>query len=343
MKLAINARAQEIRKQYEAALRFLTIANSSYGKLIRETKPSLVVFAKGLVTKLQADYVQLLIDTTDSIVGQMKTEIYQAQQALKIISEDSHDAIKELNELIDQTTKQLQDIVLYNPNEFYENYFFSLVSPITDEINESVTKNERFRLWFTGSKCVDKDNKPQIFFHGTGGLKVDEFDEFSFSPFPGAYFAENKSYADWFANYRSGKSILYRVYLRVTNPIDLTGFKVDKVTYQDFVNFIKFTYGYTLPENKMLRAMSNAQNGMWAWQYLRSGVDWLKLIKNQREFDGFVYYENNPQDRLANGEENVTRAYLVLNGNQIKSADSRNTTFSLESNSIKMKEGGTVC
>lgn len=343
MKLAINAEAKKIKESYEAALRFLTIANSLYGKKIREDKRSLVDFATSIVTTTQKQYIKLVSDQKDGIVLNMKREMNEAQQALALISDDSHDARKELNELIEQTAKQLQDIVLYNPNEFYENYFFSLVSPMTDEIDLTIVNDERFKLWFAGSKCVDKNGDPRIYYHGTGGVKINEFDEFSFSPFPGAYFAENKSYADWFSKYRNGKSIMYRVFLRVTNPIDLTPFHVDKVTYDDFVNYIKYTYGYDLPENKMLRAMSNAQNGMWAWQYLRSGVDWLKHIKQHREFDGFHYYENNPQDRLPNGEENVTPAYLVLSGNQIKAADARNRTFSLESNSIKMKKGGVVC
>ena len=129
--------------------------------------------------------------------------------------------------------------------------------------------------------------------------------------------------------------------LKVQNPIDLTSFEVRKVTYQDFTTYLKLKYGYDMPENKMLRAMSDAQNGVWVWQYLRAGADWLKFIQKSREFDGFHYYENNPQD-IVNGKENVTLAWLVLNGNQIKSADMRNTTYSLFTDDIRMKKGGEL-
>jgi hypothetical protein len=218
----------------------------------------------------------------------------------------------------------------------------NVTSSKSDFVNKEVVNNDRFKLWFAGSQCVDANGEPLLLYHGTGGLNLNEFDEFTFNLFPASYFAEKKSYSDWFATIKGGNSLLYKVYLRVLNPIDISLFYVDKVTYEDFVSYIEYIYGYQLPFNQMLKSASDNGGGLWAWQYLRGGVDWLNLLKSNKEFDGFVYYENNPDDQIE-GKENVTKAWLVMNANQIKSADERNTTFSLQSNSIKMEKGGTAC
>jgi hypothetical protein len=218
----------------------------------------------------------------------------------------------------------------------------NLTSSKTDIVNKEILNNDRFKLWFSGSQCTNEKGEPLVLYHGTSGLNLNEFDEFTFDLFPGAYFAEEKEYSDWFSTIKGGNSFIYRVYLRILNPIDITLFRVEKVTYEDFVNYIKYSYGYEMPFNAMLKSASDSNDGLLAWQYLRGGVDWLKSIKSKNEFDGFVYYENNPGDKV-NGKDRVTKAWLVFDAKQIKSADIRNTTFSLQSKSIKMKKGGIAC
>ena len=134
---------------------------------------------------------------------------------------------------------------------------------------------------------------------------------------------------------------MFKCYLRVANPLDLTALKVDKILYDEFVMYIKAKFGYDLPEAPMLKAQSEAFGGLWAWQYLRNAPDWLKLIKSKKDFDGFHYYENNPGD-IQEGKENITEAWMVLDESQIKTADDRNTTYSLFSKDVRMKKGGKI-
>ena len=164
---------------------------------------------------------------------------------------------------------------------------------------------------------------------------------FRFTSFPANYFAENVTYSDWFAKLKKGNSIVHKCYLRVLNPIDLTPFHIDLIKYEDFLIYIKITYGYELPESPMIKKISDETGGIWAWRYLRIGTDWLNYIKTRGEFDGFVYYENNPDDKIG-GKQNITKAWMVFNGVQVKSADLRNTTYSLNSNSISMEKGGNA-
>jgi hypothetical protein len=100
-------------------------------------------------------------------------------------------------------------------------------------------------------------------------------------------------------------------------------------------------YGYKLPENKMLKASSDSRGGMWAWSYLRGGVDWLNFIIKDGKFDGIAFYENNTQDLDSNGKDKVTPAWMVFEPNQIKLAKN-NSIYSLQSDDIRMKKGGKL-
>lgn len=326
---------------YLSARKLLDILNSSYGQKLKNEKPELFEKAETIIQKYKDQYANYKISNNDEL-RQLDKNVKEGENILKILSNDDYQERKEITGIIDESSKVLQDKVFFEPQLFYNKYMANITTSKTDFVNKEVVNNDRFKLWFAGSQCVDNNGEPKVLYHGTGGLDLNEFDEFTFNLFPASYFAEKKSYSDWFATIKGGNSFLYKVYLRVLNPIDLTLFHVDKVKYRDFVSYIEFMYGYKLPFNQMLQSASDNDNGLWAWQYLRGGVDWLKLIKSNKEFDGFVYYENNPSD-LIEGKENITKAWLVMNANQIKSADERNSTFSLKSNSIKMEKGGTAC
>ena len=330
---------EEIKSIYLNAEKVVSLLESPKGKEIRDKNPNLHSIAHNALKTYKAKYYEIKISESVFAKDLLKSSD-DAIEALKIIPETSHLAVTTLNNLITENSEKLQNELLFNSETFYEKYFFTLPTVLTDEVNKDVLENPSFKEWFGNSQVVDKEGSPLIVYHGTGG-DVDEFSNFKFNIFPAAYFAENKSYSDWFAKIKNGNQLMYKCFLKVQNPIDLTSFEVRKVTYQDFTTYLKLKYGYDMPENKMLRAMSDAQNGVWVWQYLRAGADWLKFIQKSREFDGFHYYENNPQD-IVNGKENVTLAWLVLNGNQIKSADMRNTTYSLFTDDIRMKKGGEL-
>lgn len=330
---------EEVKSIYLNAEKVISLLESPNGKEIREKNPELYEIAKKTVDEYRHRFYDIKLQESVNASALIKSSD-EAIKALKLIPETSHVAVSALNNLITANSEKLQNELLFNTETYYEKYFFTLPSTLTEEVNTKVFENPRFKEWFGNSKVVDKNGEPLLVYHGTGG-NIDEFSQFKFDTFPGAYFAENKSYSDWFAELKGGQQFMFRCYLRVQNPIDLTPFQVRKVSYEDFVTYIKLKYGYDMPENKMMKAASKQQGGFWAWQYLRGGVDWLKFIRDSGEFDGFHYYENNPSD-IVEGKENVTPAWLVLRGNQIKAADMRNDTYSLFSNDIRMKKGGEV-
>ena len=331
--------AERIKKAYMSAQNFITLLSSEYGDAIRKDYPELVKKAEDVMIKYESAYMDAVI--ADKVDAQnIVSNIIELKETLELLDTTSYDSIKKIEDELKINSEKLQSEILFNPLSFYEKYLISLTAPNSEYLAENILKNERFKAWFGNSKVVNDDGNPMVLYHGTSGLEK-EFDEFSFKLFPGAYFAQNKSYSEWFANVKSNH-IMYQVFLRVENPIDISAYGIEKVTYEDFITFIELKYNLVLPENKALKALSDRENGIWAWRYLRFATDWLKFIKDKNYYDGIVYYENNPSD-VVNGKENVTKAWLVFNANQIKSADIRNTTYSLESDNIKMQKGGNLC
>lgn len=327
-------------QKYNTVREFIALLIGPYGKKILANNPELKQLADKVSAKLQPQALDELLKLSPAC-SKMFTDLVELRELRKLTPETSFDTTSAIKDAEAKLVAEMQNALDYDPLLFYDIYFLTLglkqeyakATPLVS----STRKDANFALWIGGTKVLDEHGAPLIVYHGTSSET--EFTKFQFNIFPGAYFAENKSYSDWFAKFQ-GKGHGYECYLRVINPIDLTSFKLDKVKYEDFVAYIELRYGYKLPHNPMLKAMSDAKGGDWVWRYLRGGVDWLKLIKEKNEFDGFVYYENNPDDQVK-GKENTTKAWLVLDAKQIKSAYG-NLTYNINSDDIRMKEGGTV-
>ena len=239
---------------------------------------------------------------------------------------------------IDELSNAIKDKIVYSPQSYYNTYFSTNTTGVkvkNEFFNKEgvITETNAFKQWFNESVLIE-DGKPIIFYHGTS---KDVYVRFDFDLFPGMYFAESLEYAEFFAG-KEGN--IYEVYLKVANPIDLRLFGVDKVKYDEFVGYIELKYGYALSESKMLRAISERENGVWAWQYLRQSPTWLKEISNNSPFDGIRFFENNISHQV-NGKDAVTPAVMVFKENQIKSAKG-NLTFSSFSKDIRFDEGGKI-
>lgn len=336
--------------QYLLTLEAQAALSANAGKDFREKLGfSLQEEFDSILSAMHNEYISEILqgESNELYLGVMEYE-----QLLSAIPNTSFETRKIANEKITESFKKLQDEKLYDPNMFYNIYFFLnsasqkdlAASPFYKKLKtHSKTgmklggRNENFATWFSNSKVTNESNEPLVIFHGTG---AEEFTRFNFDKFPVAYFAENREYSDWFQKARGTEGAMFTCYLRIQNPIDLRLFGVDKVTYDEFVGYIELKYGYKLPLNKMLKTASDKQGGIWAWQYIRGGVEWLKLIKNNGYFDGFKYYENNPQ-QIINGKESVTPAWAVFNAEQIKS-DRGNVTFSYDSKDIRFEKGGVM-
>jgi hypothetical protein len=275
--------------------------------------------------------------------------ISQYERLLKLLPETSVETKNVANKKITELFSNIQNELGYNAETFFNIYFY-LNQANQKELYENglaydfYNKNGfkdnftsvNFEQWFANSKVVNGE-EPMVVYHGTG---ANEFTKFNFDNFPIAYFAENEEYSDWFQKARGGDGVMFQCYLRVQNPMDLRLFGVNLVKYDEFVGYILLKYGYELPLNKMLKALSDAEGGLWAWRYLRGGVEWLKMIKNDGAFDGIKYYENNPAD-IKGGVESVTPAWAVFSPEQIKSSRG-NLTFSYESKDIRFEDGGFI-
>ena len=324
---------------YYGAMEFLMVAGSDVGEEIRKNKQDDIRVARQIVDKYEMEYLSEKAMENEE-VNSLITTIDEAKTVLPLLDSSDIKSIDELDKLIKTTTQEVQSKLLFEPSLFYKKYFFGLESHTHEMLVENAKNNERFKLWFGNSKVVNDDGSPKVVYHGTSGFRY-EFDEFKFSPFPAVYFAENKSYSEWFAEARGGSGLMYNCFLRCSNPLDLTIFELDEISYEDLCTYIELSFGYKMPQSEMLDAISKKKGGMKVWQWLRFGVDIINTLKKTNEFDSVTYYENNPQ-QLIHGKENVTKAWLVFKGNQIKSADIRNITYSLESNKITMKKGGVL-
>lgn len=285
--------------------------------------------------------------TEGNIVGtqisaNLSNELKEVKKFRDIVPSTSLDTLKALNEKIDQITQTISDETLYSAETYFDTYFLQIGlsqknSDVEDILN-LVESSRAFKNWFEGSKVVDKDGNPLLVYHGRYNEEVTKF---SFEKFPGRYFAENKSYAQWFAKLQGGEGILYSCFLRILNPMDLSNFGVSKVKYEDFLMYIRLKYGYTLTENLYLKMESDMKGGCYIWTYFRFGPDWIRQIIEDGKFDGIHFVENNPQEILPDGTENFTPAWMVFKNSQIKSAFG-NILFDRYSEDFRFKEGGTI-
>ena len=229
------------------------------------------------------------------------------------------------------------------------------------EIPESIyhiTKTKDFIEWFGDykeayrlrnvknafvdcSKVVTENYEPQLVWHGSGHL----FSYFLFDRFPAAYFAVNKSYAEWFANRDATRQggYLYPFFLDIRRPLDLTLFGVDRIKGQEFLDWIYLQTGLErkdLKLNPMLLRPTAPE--LWAWSYLRNSPDFLAQIRDTNVFDGIIYYENNPDD-IINRQENVTKAYIIFKPEQCKLAiPDRGALLQASLKSFVLKKGGKI-
>jgi hypothetical protein len=111
---------------------------------------------------------------------------------------------------------------------------------------------------------------------------------------------------------------------------------LDEITPQTFVDLIEALYDYKIQTPLMM-----PDRAVKVWQILRGNPKMLTEIKEKTNYDGFIIFENNPQD-IVNGEENITKDFIAYENNQYKSADGRNTTFFMDVEDFRFEKGGVT-
>jgi hypothetical protein len=227
--------------------------------------------------------------------------------------------------------KKIYDLTL---SDDFENWFgnFQLAYQFKNsqftEVPCSVVKNIHY--------------EPQIVFHGTG----DEFSFFDFSRFPIMYFAENYSYAEWFAQNKGQAKghdgYIYPFFLDIKNPLDLTHFGIDKITPQEFVDWLYLQTGLEADELKINPALLSSINATHAWVYLRNGEEMLKVLRDTKLFDGIVYFENNPPINIT-APNYKTKGFIIFEPQSAKIVDPERHNLLLPSmRSFYLKKGGKL-
>lgn len=177
---------------------------------------------------------------------------------------------------------------------------------------------------YTGvSKVVNPTTaEPYVLYHGTDA----DFTAWKFNQFPAAYFGDNKSYSEWFANLKSqgGEGHMYECFIQIKNPIDMRQYGLDNQKMGDILMYLEQTYN--LKPSDIVPQLANLTPEQFqqvmdvnlkAWQFVRRGEPFLRYIKDKTFYDGILMFEDNPQD-VINGEVNTTGSYVVFREGQIK-------------------------
>ena len=232
-----------------------------------------------------------------------------------------------------------------------------------------IVRTSDFKLWFGNwemagrmknyegvSKVYNQQTgEPLVVYQGDIGFRT----KFGFGGFPVNYFANNYSYARWFAETtydNKGQEFgipptIYSFFLRMINPIDLREFGYESGLasgwIEIFARILDVEPSLIYPNfasQDDLDQFLNANIPLWAM--LRNNINLLNYIKNETFFDGIIMVENNPQD-IVNGEENFTDSYMIFDNENIKVSNASffNTIMPLKEyafNDFRFKKGGML-
>jgi hypothetical protein len=222
-----------------------------------------------------------------------------------------------------------------------------MVNEVPEQEIDTIIYTEKFKNWFGDweqalitkeydyvSKALTESGKPCVMYHGAKRIK------YSYRQVSNGvlYLAENKSYAEWFSEnnspYQKEGDYLTQCFVNLKNPIDLTPFGVEEVDLRDIIQYIDALYPLAKiydvlePPTLSLEIMNNNLIGLKvrAWNIIRQYPALNTHIRENTNYDGFIYYENNPSDKIFNEQTNqledkITKATAVFDSKQVKLVD----------------------
>jgi len=164
---------------------------------------------------------------------------------------------------------------------------------------------------------------PLVVFQGTGV----RFEKFKFNQFPVNYFARSYSYANWFANQKGRQTqlsdgqnsgMVLPCVLNIRRPLNMTDFKWEKISPQQFFDAIYLQTGLT-PEELKVRPqfLSDKTPDLEVWVYFRNNPEMLEVLRDSGIVDGIHMYENNPSVEFTN-EAYWTEVFMTFYPDQAK-------------------------
>lgn len=191
----------------------------------------------------------------------------------------------------------------------------------------------------------DATKEPLVLYHGS----KHDFARWRFDQFPAAYFADNRSYSQWFANLY-GQGMLYQVFIDMKNPIDMRMFGVEQHPIRTYLDYLQENYlvSHEQADPRIAKfGKSDPVNteeylnfSCRFWEYIRHhNVELLTYLRDFTFIDGIIMYENNPQD-IIDGQQNVTGSYVVFRTEQIKWASAGH--FNVLVKDARFEKGGKI-
>jgi hypothetical protein len=240
-----------------------------------------------------------------------------------------------------------------------------MVNEVPPQEIDAVIYTEKFKNWFGDwekalvtkeydyvSKALTENGKPCVMYHGAKRIK------YSYRQVSNGvlYLAENRSYAEWFsANespFQKEGDYLTQCFVNIKNPIDLTPFGVEEVDLRDIIQYIDTLYPLAKIYDVLnpLIAKEIIDNNLIganvrAWNIIRQYPELNTHIRENTNYDGFIYYENNPSDKIFNDqtgqlEDRITKATAVFKSSQVKLVDAMLFDGSLDD--WRFEKGGKV-
>ena len=231
---------------------------------------------------------------------------------------------------------------------------------LLDKYNYELVQTPMFKEWFGDfisaydfkglsgydnivpvSKVMTEGYEPLVVYQGLGRA----FERERFDSFPTSYFAVNPDYAEWFATTKGQRNAtqgyVLPFFLNIRNPLDMTYFGIDKIEPKDFFDYLFVKTGQTAEQLGFdARFLQPNVPPMEVWAYIRNSPRAIESIKAQGVYDGFHFYENNPQ---ATGNQYQTEVWTTFFPNQTKLASNQRSKMLYSANQgFLMAKGGLI-
>lgn len=237
-------------------------------------------------------------------------------------------------------------------------------------------RREDFKIWFGDweqgyydqndsgvSRIIDDATKePLAVYHGTN-VKFVDWKTYESNNLH--YFAKKREMGEWFARaWEQGRSdkagvesamikqgnlfqgaYLYRCFLDIKKPIDLSTFGVEKVKLADLVAYLKIRYGIGDFElwsknDYFKKGTVTMESKIFTWQIIRLWQNFNTYVREFTPYDGFIFYEYIPSRANSGNIEDASLSYCAFRTEQIKFPDA--VSFSTEVADSRFKRGGIV-
>ena len=319
------------------------------------------------IVKLKEEYedVMFLIDVTPKVdivtITELKQRAYDLKKEIDLLHLKRTDELMQSNNIFQKLfeSSSVEPIFRYDltpePNGFAPDgtptklpkniYDICQTSDFLDWFgNYKNAYNYRNSPYEVPCSIVRTEHyEPKVVFHGTGA----EFSYFDFNKFPAMYFAENFSYAEWFAEQKGSQmgghiGYVYPFLLNIKNYLDLTDFGINEISFEEFSDTIFLQTGLDSNELDINPALISSNKPVWAWVYLRNSPEFLKKLRDMKLFDGIIYYEQNPPINPT-APNYMTKGFIIFEPQNAKIVATNRKELLLPSmRSFYLKQGGKV-